>query len=253
MEKITYKEAKERAPKKRDTWVRILLLNWWAVPLTYLLARYTKVAPIHLTINAFALGMAAAAAFYQGSLLLGAILYFVSFVFDGIDGKLSRVLKQDDTYRGMWDFLLDGVVCVAVVAGLALEAGSTIVTLPLLAWMGLHFLDTRFGALVHNLKGRLGIKEEGLIDERAEDRYGKSRLLRAYTRMQSKLERVGVNALPTAGEAAFLMFVVGPILVGYTGNWGWMVPMVVWGCLCMVPAMVGNAILAEKLAKKRSS
>jgi len=248
VEVISWQEAKRRAPKKRDTWARVLLLNWWVTPLTYLVARYTRITPSSLTLVGYSIGMTSGVCFVLGEWLWGPILYFIHFTLDAMDGKLSRIRGEDDTYRGMWDFIVDGIVCAAVVVGLGLGIGNKVVGVLLLFWMSLHFLDMRFGALVYNLKARLGMKEEGLIDEGAEGRYGRSKLLWVYMKVQGKFERVSMNVLPTAGEAALLMFIVGPILLELTGNLNWMVLMVILGCLCVVPAMVGNGMLAEKLA-----
>jgi phosphatidylglycerophosphate synthase len=240
---ITWQEARQLAPKKRDTWTRVLLLNWWATPLTYLIARYTRMDAKGLTYIGATVGALSALMFSQEKFVTGALLYFLHFALDGMDGKLSRIRKEDDTYRGMMDFTLDGIVCALVVIGLAVGYNNYPLTTLLLVWMSLHFLDMRFGAMVYNLKATRGIASSGLIGNDVEEMYGKSTLMNTYIRVQAKLEKFGMNALPTTGEAAFLMFVIGPIT-------GWAHVMTMLGIFCTVPAMVGNYVLAYKLAKK---
>jgi len=242
---ITWEEAKKRAPKKRDTWTRVLLLNWWVTPLTYLVVRHTKMDAKGLTYIGAAVGALSAFAFARSALIEGALFYFVHFVLDGMDGKLSRIKVEDDTYRGTLDFTLDGVVCTLVVLGLAIGYGDYRLTSLLLVWMCLHFLDMRFGAMVYNLKATKGITSSGLINGDTEAVYGKSKLMNKYVEIQTALEKFGMNALPTTGEAAFLMFVIGPIT-------GWVHTMTILGILCTIPAMVGNYVLAHKLARKES-
>lgn len=243
---ITWTEAKRLAPKKRDTWVRVLLLNWWATPLTYLIARYTALTPSHLTLFGFALGVYSAWSSFSEHFTLGAMLYFAHFVLDGMDGKLSRIRKENDTCRGTMDFTLDGIVCALVVIGLAFGYEDHWLTALLLVWMSLHFLDMRFGAMVYNLRATKGITDSKLISSDTGTIYGNNWLISKYVKVQDKMERFGLNALPTTGEAAFLMFIVGPL----TGR---MYLMTILGILCIIPAMVGNYILAYKLAGKETT
>jgi len=242
---ITWKEAKRLAPKKRDTWTRVLLLNWWATPLTYLLAKYTTTTSKGLTYIGWGFGVCAAACFAQQAFIAGAIFYFTHFVLDGMDGKLSRLKKEDDTFRGMLDFTFDGIACVAVVIGITVGYQNHFLANLLLIWMCLHFLDMRFGAMVYNLKATKGIKGSNLINAQVEETYGKSKLMALYVKVQTQLEKVGMNALPTVGEAAFLMFVIGPLT-------NQMYLMTILGILCTIPAMIGNYVLAYKLARKET-
>lgn len=245
--KITYKEAKQRAPKRRDTWVRVLLLNWWVTPSTYLVARYTKITPESLTLCTWFMGSLAALAFGTGNPLLGVALYFIHFVLDGMDGKLSRILGKDDTFRGMMDFMLDGVVCILVVWGIATAFYDTFLTYTLLVWVGILFLDMRFSSMIYNLRASKGISDKYLISGDTEVVYGGSKVIRIYTKIQNKLDKFGLNILPTAGEAVFLMFIVGPIIFLITGDITWEYIMVALGVVCILPATLGDAILAIKL------
>lgn len=96
--------------KPRDAWWTVLLVDPLASRLVLPIANRTRITPNQVTLLAFACGLAAAAAFLRGdhpALLLGAVLFHLSFVLDCVDGKLAR-LKGSGSMFGMWlDFSLD--------------------------------------------------------------------------------------------------------------------------------------------------
>jgi phosphatidylglycerophosphate synthase len=107
--------------KARDSWWTVLLVDPVAGGLVRLLARHTWLTPTRLTIVAFLLGLAAAAAFVAAGpawLVAGAVLYHLSFTVDCVDGKIAR-LRGEGTMVGSWlDFLLDRVRVVLCAAAL---------------------------------------------------------------------------------------------------------------------------------------
>jgi phosphatidylglycerophosphate synthase len=95
--------------------VAIRLVRWWA--------RYQWITPNRVTLGAFILGLGAAGAFAQGShgwLIIGALLYHVSFVLDCVDGKLARVRGTGSVF-GLWlDFIFDRLlvlICATALMG----------------------------------------------------------------------------------------------------------------------------------------
>ncbi|MEW9702156.1 CDP-alcohol phosphatidyltransferase family protein [Paenibacillus sp. SI8] len=96
--------------KKKDAWWTVFLVDPIASRLLLPLANYTKITPNQLTLLAFITGLAAAFHFYQGtylSLVVGAVLYHISFTLDCMDGKISR-LKGTGSIFGAWmDYILD--------------------------------------------------------------------------------------------------------------------------------------------------
>jgi len=237
---ITWQIAKARAKKERDIWVRRLVCDPITTPLAYLLARYTHVEPFHVALFTFLVGITAAGWFWSGHLWEGAIAYAFSFLSDSLDGKLNRVLDIDDTYRGMIDFLLDGIVCFAVVVALAWYSRHYQLTLLLLGWMGLHYLDMRFTSALYRLKAQAGERDVWLIGKEKKGILGK------YTAF---VKRFRTYPHPTLGEGVVLMFIVGPVLWHFIGiEWqGWMV---ILGIAFILPETLGAAILALKQAKE---
>jgi phosphatidylglycerophosphate synthase len=96
--------------KKRDAWWTVFLVDPLAARIILPLANRTKVTPNQVSLASFAVGLLAAAAFWQGdhpALVVGALLYHISFVLDCVDGKIAR-LKGTGSVFGMWlDYSFD--------------------------------------------------------------------------------------------------------------------------------------------------
>ena len=242
--RIAYKEAKRRAGKERDIWMRKLICNPITTPLAYLLARFTSVQPLFVTALTFLTGIAAAGSFLRGHLVGGAVLYATSLLLDSLDGKLNRVLGRDDTYRGIIDFILDGVVCATVTVSIAWYSGDFLLTVMLLGWMSLHYLDMRYTSAAYRLKAQTGDTNVWLITES-----NRGWILRTYGWFVRKFH---TYPHPTVGEAVVLMFVVGPILWARTENITFENLAVVLGIVCTIPETIGAGIIAYKLVKKES-
>ncbi|MDY6970635.1 MAG: CDP-alcohol phosphatidyltransferase family protein [Spirochaetota bacterium] len=69
--------------------------SWWAVisslplarRLILIIVRYTKLTPNQVTFISILLSMLSAALFYKAEFLYGAIFYWLSYVFDCVDGS----------------------------------------------------------------------------------------------------------------------------------------------------------------------
>lgn len=109
--------------KKRDAWWTVMLVDPVATPLVRWTAMHTRVTPNQITWGAFIVGLGSAACFTQGDwrwLLLGALLYHVSFIFDCMDGKLARLTGTGSVFGAWLDFVFDRirvVVCAAALMG----------------------------------------------------------------------------------------------------------------------------------------
>ena len=143
---LTVAEVKARTAKERDSWWTVLLVDPLALRLTRLVAPVKALTPNRITLIAFTFGMLAAVCFAQadrGWLVAGAVLYYVGFLWDCVDGKIAR-LNGTGTIFGMWlDYILDQVriiICVACLFGAQylatdnvwyLVAGAGVLTLDL--------------------------------------------------------------------------------------------------------------------------
>ncbi|MGW7270011.1 CDP-alcohol phosphatidyltransferase family protein [Streptomyces sp. NPDC054864] len=90
-----------------------------ATRLVRFLARFGRVTPNGVTWSALLLGIAAAGFFVRGdqlSLVIGALLYHVSFILDCVDGKLARLKGNGTVFGGWLDYVFDRirVLCCAI-------------------------------------------------------------------------------------------------------------------------------------------
>ncbi|WP_344977898.1 CDP-alcohol phosphatidyltransferase family protein [Streptosporangium fragile] len=105
--------------KRRDSWWTVFLVDPVACRLTLLVANHTAITPNGLTRLSLILGMCSAVCFGFGQLVAGALLFYVSFAVDCMDGKIAR-LKGTGTAFGLWlDYVGDRIRVVCCAGGLA--------------------------------------------------------------------------------------------------------------------------------------
>ncbi|MFB9967318.1 CDP-alcohol phosphatidyltransferase family protein [Sinosporangium siamense] len=107
------------ARKRRDSWWTVFVVDPPACRLALGVANRTQITPNALTVFALVLGMASAALLAANQLWAGALLFYLSFMIDCIDGKIAR-LKGTGTPFGLWlDYVGDRIRVVFCAAGLA--------------------------------------------------------------------------------------------------------------------------------------
>jgi phosphatidylglycerophosphate synthase len=112
-------DVREITHKKRDAWWTVLLVDPLATPLVRWTALWTRITPNQITWLALFLGLGAAACFAAGSwgwLVVGALLYHLSFVLDCMDGKLARLTGTGSIFGAWLDYVFDRirVLCCAI-------------------------------------------------------------------------------------------------------------------------------------------
>ncbi|GAB1823114.1 CDP-alcohol phosphatidyltransferase family protein [Herbidospora sp. RD11066] len=108
------------ARKPRDSWWTVFAVDPVACRLALLTANHTSITPNGLTAVSMLLGLASAACFAAGALLPGAVLFYLSFTVDCMDGKIAR-LKGNGTPFGLWlDYVGDRLRVGACAFGFAL-------------------------------------------------------------------------------------------------------------------------------------
>ncbi|WP_433172170.1 CDP-alcohol phosphatidyltransferase family protein [Actinoallomurus sp. CA-150999] len=110
--KFTLEEVKSRTFKARDAWWTVFLVDPLAGRLVVGTANRTSITPNQITWGALFLGLGSAGCFLMADwkwLVVGALLYHLSFVLDCMDGKIAR-LKGNGTVLGGWlDYVFDRV------------------------------------------------------------------------------------------------------------------------------------------------
>ncbi|MEU5023932.1 CDP-alcohol phosphatidyltransferase family protein [Streptomyces milbemycinicus] len=158
-------EVRQITEKKRDAWWTVLLVDPVATPLVRWTAIHTRATPNQLTWGAFLVGLGSAACFAQGDwrwLLLGALLYHVSFIFDCMDGKLARLTGTGSVFGAWLDFVFDRIrvlVCaVALMGGQYERTGDVLYIWLALAVTSLDAL--RYINALETFKIRHGMREQ---------------------------------------------------------------------------------------------
>ncbi|WP_245691178.1 CDP-alcohol phosphatidyltransferase family protein [Sinosporangium album] len=107
------------ARKRRDSWWTVFAVDPLACRLALIVANRTEITPNGLTVFSLLLGMGSAASLALGHLWAGALLFYLSFMVDCMDGKIAR-LKGTGTPFGLWlDYVGDRIRVVFCAAGLA--------------------------------------------------------------------------------------------------------------------------------------
>jgi phosphatidylglycerophosphate synthase len=109
--------------KKRDYWWTVLAVDPLAGPLVRLLSRRRWPSPDQTTIVSLALGLVVGPAYATGAragLMAGAALFYLSFLFDCIDGKLARALHTTSVRGEALERLADGARRASAVLGLGI-------------------------------------------------------------------------------------------------------------------------------------
>lgn len=132
MANFTLEDVRQRTYKARDAWWTVLLVDPLASRLVRFTANRTNITPNQLTVGALVLGLGAGASFAMHSwpwLLLGALLYHLSFTLDCMDGKIAR-LKGTGSIFGAWlDYIFDRVrvlACAILLMGGAYAATDNV-------------------------------------------------------------------------------------------------------------------------------
>lgn len=97
--------------KKRDYWWTVLVVDPVALPVVRWLARKRLLSPDQVSILSLAIGVAVGPAFAaatRAGLIAGAVLFYVSFMFDCVDGKLARATGVSSSKGELLDRLGDG-------------------------------------------------------------------------------------------------------------------------------------------------
>ncbi|MGH2776228.1 MAG: CDP-alcohol phosphatidyltransferase family protein [Actinomycetota bacterium] len=97
--------------KKRDYWWTVLAVDPVALPLVRVLARTRWATPDRVSFLSLVIGLAVGPVFAtatRSGLIVGAVLFYVSFMFDCVDGKLARATGISSPKGELLDRIGDG-------------------------------------------------------------------------------------------------------------------------------------------------
>ncbi|MFJ3668862.1 CDP-alcohol phosphatidyltransferase family protein [Streptomyces sp. NPDC090106] len=112
MARLSLRAVQKLTCKKRDAWWTVFLVDPVATRLLLVVARFRFITPNRVTWAALFIGLAAGGFFLRGdrqSLVIGALLYHLSFILDCIDGKLARLKGNGTVFGGWLDYVFDRI------------------------------------------------------------------------------------------------------------------------------------------------
>ena len=121
MSRASLAEIRSITYKPRDSWWTVWLVDPLASRLVWLVAPVRWITPNVLTMAAFVVGLASAYAFWQADragLIIGALLFHLSFVLDCMDGKIARLNGNGSAFGAWLDYIFDRLRVVACIVTL---------------------------------------------------------------------------------------------------------------------------------------
>jgi len=206
--------ALEIGAKPRDYWWTVIAVDPLALPLTRKLARSGSVSPDHVTIVSVVLGLPTGLAFATGTragLVVGALLFYFSFLLDCVDGKLARALQTMSPRGKVLDDLGDGARRGSAAAGLAVFLWRT-------SPGGVFWLAVAYGFMAYYF----ALISGGTRGEPQTNAGG---------RWAEALARRRLLPTPGTPDVAALVFVIGPLT-------SWVAPALVVGDILFALAIL---------------
>lgn len=199
--------------KERDYWWTVLAVDPVAVPLTNFLARRRLLTPDQVTWLSLVVAAPMGLLYSLGGagLIAGALLFYVSFLLDCVDGKLARATRTSTPKGKLLDAVADGGRRASGSVGLAVYLWRFDIGFEGSFWLGVAcgLLWFYFAQISGNLR-------EGAAAERS--------------RWAQALGRRRMTPTPGTPDAAAIVCFVGPLT-------GFVVPALVIGCFMFLVAI----------------
>jgi len=180
-------------------------------PLARLIAmpviNYTAVKPYQVTILGLGLGGLSAYHFYQGSFLLGALIFQLTVVLDMVDGYVARIKQNGSVFGILLDGYSDLLRLYLNILALVIHfgGGAANTTLPLMTFLFLSTAEAHIDFELINVRKFLS-RNEGL---------SLNALNRFMLKVKNGLESVGLRTIFLyVQERIFCVLFLGPV----TGN-----------------------------------
>lgn len=103
----------------QEPWINVFLLKHITLPLVYIMVNFTKITPNIISLFSVAFGIYSAYNYMVGNVLLGGIMYFISYIFDATDGKVARITKTGKPYGAWLDIFIDRINLVLITTAIA--------------------------------------------------------------------------------------------------------------------------------------
>jgi len=207
---MNIKEIREKTFKKENTFYHVFITEPLTLPALWIVQNMRYITPNGLSIAGLFMTIGTAWLFLQGNLIGGAVLYFVSYFTDSLDGKVARLRDISSPLGGYLDGVIDTFRPFLLTLGLglwtyellgveALLVGFTYVTF-VLAYQ----VST---ATAYNLN-----KNKQVMNILMEEKPS-SLMIKAKKWLQKYRLRLGY----TTAETNAIVFLIGPVIAFITG------------------------------------
>ncbi len=106
--------------KRTDGPISRYINRRFSLPITHFIVEHNiPITPNQMTVISFLVGITAASFYFLGLTLIAGILVQLSSILDGVDGELARATNRESPFGGFIDALLDRLVDIAIICGLA--------------------------------------------------------------------------------------------------------------------------------------
>lgn len=161
--KYTYNEVKESF-HNQESWLNVLLIKYITIPITFLVVNYTRVTPNIISAISLVFGIMSAFFYFSGSLMLGAVFYIISYIFDAIDGKVARLTKTGKVYGAWLDIFIDRInlmlISTAISYNFFIENEDYRLMLLNSFFLGLVFIGSESRYNINFYKQKVNFKEQ---------------------------------------------------------------------------------------------
>lgn len=210
--RYSYKSVRKSA-KKIDAWWTTIIVDQIAIPLTYLIANFTRLSANQITLISKLLGFSSFYFFYQGTpkdLLIGALMFELSFILDCVDGKLARVTKTTSPTGAYLDYVSDRLVNLTCTVGLMLGIYFKSKN-PEILILGSVFLVLITYMRMFNFHFRIIFNRARLTFKKSRSRY-KFPLLNLIFKIRDYFHGKRIQIMPSTVEVETIVFFIAPLL-----------------------------------------
>lgn len=103
----------------QEPWINVFILKYITLPLVYIMVNYTKITPNIISLLSISFGIYSAYSYVVGDVILGGLMYFISYIFDATDGKVARITKAGKPYGAWLDICIDRLNLVFITTAIA--------------------------------------------------------------------------------------------------------------------------------------
>ena len=109
----------QKSLHSQEPWINVFLLKYITFPLVYIIVNYTKITPNIISLLSITFGVYSAYNYMLGNVLLGGSMYFISYVFDALDGKVARIKETGRPYGAWLDICIDRFNLIIITTSIA--------------------------------------------------------------------------------------------------------------------------------------